>query len=172
MKKSKKIVPKKNNTNVNSEYLSSKLLLEYISKEYDKEDERSKNIESRIPVFITISTFFLGYIFTSNSNSVVSNIAKNYKVYTIYIMLYILCAIAVLASMFMFIWIMFTKKYIRIAIDIFQDRDLNKQIEGKCAYALILGYTEALQQNIKTNDLKVRFYTAGIILKLFLFLIL
>lgn len=145
-------------------YSSSKLLLEYISKEYDKEDERSKNIDTRISIFITISTLFLGYIFSDNRNSSLSTLATNYKLYAVYVILYFLCTIIVLSSIFAFVSVVYKKNYRRINIRVFDDRDLNNEYEGKSAYELIRGYKEAIEVNNKINDLKVKRYTIGIIL--------
>ncbi len=145
-------------------YTSSKLLLEYISKEYDKEDERSKNIDTRISIFITISTLFLGYIFSDNRNSSLSTLTTNYKLYAVYVILYFLCSIIVLSSIFSFVSVVYKKNYRRINIRVFDDIDLNNEYEGKSAYELIRGYKEAIEVNNKINDLKVKRYTIGLIL--------
>lgn len=171
-----------NETNLSDEkYKSSTLLLQYISKEYDKEDERSKKIESRIPIFITITTFLCGYMFSKDFNNGISNVVKNYKLYTVYIVLYVLCVMFIALSVGLFAWTMFIKKYKRIKYQRFDDIKLNSSDENKAAYELIRGYKEALDYNIIINDKKTKGYIFGIaslmifvilfiIIKVFIFL--
>ena len=144
------------------EYRSSLMLLEHISKEYDKEDLRASKIESRIPIFITIVTFFGGFIFSFGGKDLTSIYNKGYKIYSLYIIIYIACVVMLLIALGVFIWILCSKKYMRINIELFSAKSINNERVEKSAYELIRGYQEVLKNNIKINDIKIKQYNIGI----------
>ena len=152
----------KDKNNDSKRYKSSNLLLEHITKEYDKEDGRSMKIETRIPIFITIATFFGGFIF-SNSGDKLNNIFNLGKsLYSVYVVLYFSCIVTLIISIAIFIWILCTKKYLRIRTDNFLLEEINKEESCQVAYELIRGYQQALQHNIEVNDKKIKQYNGAI----------
>lgn len=143
-------------------YRSSSLLLEHMAKEYDKEDERSTKIESRIPIFITIATFFGAYIFNEDSKKFKELFNLGQGLYTIYTIVYFICIASLIISIVIFGVILSTKKYRRIESSIFLIKEINKEEINKTAFELMRGYQEALENNIKINDNKVKLYNNAI----------
>lgn len=47
-------------------YKSLEFILQYMYNEYCKENERRANLESRIAILLTVSTFFAGFILINN----------------------------------------------------------------------------------------------------------
>lgn len=147
----------------NSKYKSSQMLLEHLTKEYDKEDERSMKIDSRIPIFITIATFLGGFVFNIGGESLKKTYELGQKIYSIYIIIYVLCIISIIISILIFAWILGTKKYKRIETGGFLNEKINEEKIEKTAYELMQGYLGSLQNNIKVNDKKMKQYNAAII---------
>ncbi|WP_061313693.1 type II toxin-antitoxin system HicB family antitoxin [Clostridium botulinum] len=146
-----------------SKFKSSTILLEHLTKEYDKEDSRSMKIDSRIPIFITIATFLGGFIFNIGFESLKNIYDLGQKVYSIYIIIHALCIISIVISIGIFGWILFTKKYKRIETSLFLSKEINKEEIEKTAYELMKGYQDSLQNNIKVNDKKIQLYNTAII---------
>lgn len=154
---------KKNDEKINSKYKSSVMLLDHVTKEYDKEDTRSARIDSRIPIFMTIATFLGGFIFNIGGGE---SLKKTYelgeKIYSLYIIVYVACISTIILSIGVFAWILCTKKYTRIDTNICLYEKANKEENGKIAYELMQGYQEALLDNIKVNDKKMQQYNIAI----------
>lgn len=150
--------------NIDSNYMSCELLLEHLAKEYDKEDSRSMKIDSRIPIFITIATFFAGLIFSSTGNLIKETYKLGVQIYSIYIVIYSLCILSLISSIGSFIWILCTKKYMRINTDLLLQQKAIKENVKKTAFELMKAYNQALKNNININDKKMKYYNLGIIL--------
>lgn len=143
-------------------YKSSSLLLEHMAKEYDKEDARSAKIESRIPIFITIATFFGAYIFNEDSKNFKKFFELGQGLYTIYTIVYFICIVSLIIAIVIFGLILSTKKYRRIESKIFLAEEVNKEEINKTAFELMKGYQESLENNIIINDNKVKLYNNAI----------
>lgn len=143
-------------------YTSSVFLLEYVLKEFDREDSRSKDIHSRIPIFITLATFFGGYIFNKESFNALSTFKSNYKLFGVYSVLYTLCFIGIISSIGLFVWIMCSKKYKRMNMDKFLQPIAHKSENGLVAYELATAYIDIFKYNVDVNDKKIKVYNWAI----------
>lgn len=143
-------------------YKSSVFLLEYVLREYDREDSRSKDIHSRIPIFITLATFFGGYIFNSQPSEVISVFKLNYKLFGVYSVLYTICFVGILVSLGIFVWIMCSKKYKRMNIDNFLKPIAHSSSNDVAAYELATAYIDVFKYNVGVNDKKVKLYNFAI----------
>ncbi|KHD14235.1 hypothetical protein [Clostridium butyricum] len=148
--------------NATDKYKSCELLLEHLTKEYDKEDSRSMKIDSRIPIFITLATFFGGFIFNLGTSSLKNVYGKGQQLYTIYVVLYALCLLSLIISIGIFTWILCTKRYLRIRTDLFLNENIINEEIKKTAFELMRGYQESLQHNVQINDKKMKQYNIGI----------
>lgn len=148
--------------NIKEKYKSSKLILDYVYKEYSRENERRKNIESRITILITILTFFAGLILANNQigfQKMLQNGDKN--IYT-FVTIEVLSCLSLLGSMGIFVSILVAREYKTIKLDNFINIKPQGADEGLVAYDLIKAYKECFDFNKKVNDFKFKMSNMGI----------
>lgn len=147
-----------------NKYRSSKLILDYIYKEYSRENERRKSIESRITVLITISTFFIGAILVNNNINFSKMFQNQDKNLYLFVCLQILSCTTIIVAIGMFISILISREYRTISTDNFMDIKPQGAEEGIVAYDLIKAYKKCLDFNKEVNDSKFRVTNIGIAL--------
>ncbi|MBM7835003.1 hypothetical protein [Clostridium sardiniense] len=161
-----------NAKNMNNEkYKSSKVLLETIKSEYDRENDRMKTVENRIPILMTVAIFLCGFLFTNSGidfKSMLEN-AQN-KIY-IFIGLQTLSSLFLVLSIIIFIYLLLSKEYRRIELKNFSKIDVQAKDEGLIAFDILRAYLQAYEHNQKVNNKKIMLNNIGIILLIISFFI-
>lgn len=145
-------------------YKSSEFILQYMYNEYCKENERRANLESRISILLTVSTFFAGFILINNPIDINSIIDNNIKVAIAFIVLQSFSWIGLVGGLGCFISILVARGYRSIVIDSFANIEPQASNKGLIAYELLEAYKECLDYNRKVNDNKFKITNIGIML--------
>ncbi|MGL5716586.1 MAG: hypothetical protein ACRCXT_10565 [Paraclostridium sp.] len=142
-------------------YESSIFLLPYVLRECDREDARVRDLTSRIPILITIATFFAGYVFKEN---IVTEymFKENYKLGIVCSSMYLLCILGIGISIGIFIWIICSRKYKRMDIDLFINDVAQSSKNDVAAFELTKGYIDVYKFNFKVNDKKTILYNVAV----------
>ncbi|MGL5354898.1 MAG: hypothetical protein ACRDA5_16520, partial [Clostridium sp.] len=146
-----------------SKYRASKLLLEYVYNEINRENERLKLLESRIPILITISTFFGGLILSNTGINFSSMLSNNDSKIFIFIGLQTISYIALTIAIFIFTGLLLSVKYKRLEITGFTDIQAQASNEGLVAYDIMSGYMKTYNHNQTINSKKMLFYNIGVV---------
>lgn len=149
---------------VQEKYKSSEFILQYMYNEYCKENERRANLESRIAILLTVSTFFAGFILINNQIDINSMIDNNMKVAIVFIVIQSFSWVGLVGGLACFISILVARGYKTITIDNFINIEPQGADKGLIAYELLQAYKECLDYNRKVNDKKFNLTNIGIIL--------
>lgn len=159
----------------NEKYRSSKILLETIKSEYNRENERMKTVESRIPILMTVAIFLCGYLFTNSGIDYEKMLkASENKIY-IFIGLQTLSSLFLVLAIITFIYLLLAKEYRRIDLKNFSGLKVQGCNEGLISYDILKAYLEAYNNNQQVNNKKIMLNNVGIILLIssfFIFLII
>ncbi|EOU1698117.1 hypothetical protein LTX13_002358 [Clostridium perfringens] len=161
----------KSNAEISNKYNSSKLLLETVKTEYERENERIKTIENRIPILMTVAIFLCGYLFTNSGIDFKNIMEKNDARIYILISLLTLTSLFLVIAILIFIYLLFAKQYKRIELKNFSKLSVQAENEGLIAYDILKAYLEAYEYNQKVNNKKIIFNNVGIVLLIFSFFI-
>lgn len=130
-------------------YQSSKLILDYMYKDYTREIERRKSVETRIPILVTIATFFGGLLLVNNTFDFTKILNNGKGIIYILIMLQGISCICLLASIIIFLSLLMSKPYKSVNTDGFLEMGPQGECEGLVAYDLIEAYKECTDYNKK-----------------------
>jgi hypothetical protein len=161
---SKVAVQKEENAKLKEQYKSSVFILEYVYKEYTRENERRKNIESRIPILMTLSTFFGGAILINNKIDFLKMLTNGDKRVFLLFSVQLLSCLCLLGAIGIFVSILVSREYISIKTDSFCDIKPQGAEKEFIAYDLLDTYKECLDFNTKVNNFKYKINNIGIYL--------
>lgn len=156
---------KDNHTNDNE--LSNRLLLDLVLREYDIEMERQKSLNSRVGIFLAligvIITFMPNVISIKSLNGIDVGNAVDAVPYVLDYLINIVIYILLVISLVLFIKVINSNKnYRRIEFNSFKQKYSNYKFD-ELALAYMENYKKILINNKKINDIKFKFFSAGII---------
>lgn len=156
------------NHNQNIKFPSSELLLTALQIEYDKEDERAKNLDTRVYIFFTLAAALLAFIaqilkIKNIINIGVDNVRESIP-YVFYLELAILAPLLLMIAIILFVRVVSTRTYKRINLDSFENEANNKCQKDVVAFGLIEIYKKTINHNIGVNDKKIKLYKWGVYL--------
>ncbi|MCP3032623.1 hypothetical protein LF817_14955 [Halobacillus sp. A1] len=149
-----------------TKYPSSELILSAILREYDKEDERAKTLDTRVGIFISLSgallLFISSYVKLSLLIDTQVNSVYGAVPYAFYLIFTISSLILLVASVIYFLRVVSIRNYERVGLEEFKQEENNKANQDVVAYSLIKIYCQNISFNSKVNDEKVKLYKKGI----------
>lgn len=157
-------VQKEENNSLKEQYKSSVFILEYVYKEYTRENDRRKNIESRIPILMTLSTFFGGAILINNKIDFLKMLNNGDKKIFLLFSVQLLSCLCLLGAIGIFVSILVSREYRSIKTDSFSDIKPQGVEKEFIAYDLLESYKECLDFNTKVNNFKYKINNIGIYL--------
>lgn len=152
------------NNKITEKYKSSEFILQYMYNEYCKENDRRANLESRIAILLTVSTFFAGFILINNPIDIKGMIDNNINIAIVFIVIQAFSWVGLVGGLGCFISILVARGYRSIKIDSFANIQPQCADKGLIAYELLVAYKECLDFNKKINDKKFNITNIGIIL--------
>ncbi|PFE33927.1 hypothetical protein CN270_11440 [Priestia megaterium] len=164
------------------QFPSAELLLSAVQREYDKEDERAKTLESRVGILITLSAALLAFVSTyiKMPNFKKLKISNVYEAlpHTFFISLLFLTMLILVFSLIYSVRIINIRSYKRIKIDDFEKINNLEDNPDIIASALITRYRKNIEHNQAINESKIVMYrrgtyciTASIILAVILYML-
>lgn len=150
--------------NLKEKYKSSVFILEYVYKEYTRENERRKNIESRIPILMTLSTFFGGAIIINNKIDFLKMLNNGDKRVFLFFSVQLLSCMCLLCAIGIFVSILVSREYRSINVENFCDIKPQGAEKEFIAYDLLDAYKVCLDFNTNVNNFKHKINNIGIYL--------
>lgn len=145
-------------------YPSAKILLETAKKEYDVENDRKKNLETRTGVFMSLSSALLIFIMREvtllkiNLNEFVTVWFGFFL--SLSALLGIILVVLLLRSIYFFIKVISVSEYKRINLE--ELLNITLKPEDIFSQVVIIRYRQIIEINRKENDKKVDFFSKGI----------
>lgn len=152
-----------NSDNNSNKYQCSKFILEYTYKEVCRESERVKTLESRIPILITVATFFGSLILSKDNFGFTDMLKSGDKKIVIFIGLQTICYLFLIVSIGIFTFLLLSVKYKSIDIMHFSDINAQSADEGLAAFDILKRYLLCYEENKKKNTKKLIISNIGII---------
>lgn len=140
------------------------ILLSTVEKEYDKEIDRVKTLDTRTNIFVTLGGVLLVYLpgnikslcnLNQPFTTIIGAIPELLK-----LLLLLSIFISLILSFIFFSLVISLKEYKRISDEIFDECNF-KYSKRYCAETLILMYKKVLEENSKVNELKSKYYKRG-----------
>lgn len=153
-----------NNTNLQEQYYSSKILMAIAQKEYDIENDRKKNLDTRTGVFISFTSALLLFLAQNIMQLTIWSEKFTSIQQTVMIVFYIVSLLFLFSSLsvslYFYIKVISTTQYQRLNISNFLEA--TKKPENIFAQALTRVYNDNITYNRKQNDLKIEYFQKGI----------
>lgn len=149
-----------------NQYPSGELFLNVSAKEYDKEDERAKNIDNRSGVLISaLTVLFVFYLPSMKIRAILSltNIDVNKIIpQIIFLCLYGFTVISFIIGLIYFILSIDVKVNKRISFEDLSNQSLHKEKKNIVASSLAVKYSQLAKENELSNNKKVKYYSIGL----------
>lgn len=147
------------------DYYSAKLLMSMAQKEYDIENDRRKTLDTRIGIFISLTSALLFFIM--NNITQVTVYSEHFKLinqvvlYVFFIISLICLIFSLLISLYFYIKVISTTKYKRLDIEEFLDE--TKNLENTFAQVITIVYKDIIKYNRRENDIKFEYFKKGLV---------
>ena len=149
----------------NLKFPSAELLFSAIQREYDKEDERAKTLDSRVGILITLSAALLAFVSTyikiPNFKKLKIDTLYEALPHTFFILLLFVTMLILVFSLIYSVRIINIRSYKRIKLDDFEKPINLKGNPDIIASALITRYRRNIEHNQAINDSKIVMYRRG-----------
>jgi hypothetical protein len=174
--------PANRSTSEQPKYPSGEILFSAIQREYDKEDERSKTLDSRVGILITLSAALLAFVSTyikiPDFKKIKVETVYDALPYAIFVVLLYTTMLILVFSLIYSVRIITIRSYKRVKLEDFE-KPINLQAKPDViASALITIYRKNIEHNQAINDDKVKMYrratyciTAAIILAIVVYMV-
>jgi hypothetical protein len=149
-------------------YPAAELVLTTIQREYDLEESRARTLDSRVGIFIPLSSailvFIASYIKIPNSSNIAVHTVLDALPYVLALLLGALSILCFLIATFYFVRVVSKHKYNRINLEGFNDDAMLALSKDFVAVGLIEIYKKNIEHNVSVNDRKMSFYQIGVYL--------
>ncbi|PEX09615.1 hypothetical protein CN454_22715, partial [Bacillus cereus] len=145
---------------------SAELLFSAIQREYDKEDERARTLDTRVGILITLTAALLAFIPTyiniPDLKKVKVDNVLNALPYVVFILLIFITILFLVCSLVYCLRVIGTKSYKRVALTGFDKNQNLTAPNSVVAYGLIKIYRQNIEHNQVINDKKMELYKRGV----------
>ncbi|MEX3615466.1 hypothetical protein [Paenibacillus glucanolyticus] len=143
---------------------SAKLMLSVAQKEYEYEVDRKKTLETRAGIFVAFVGVMFAFIARNADIVIFNNINQTqFMLYAlIFGLFFLIPVLLLLASLYCFIHVIVTKKYLRVDLKNFNENraQLKEEIS---ALKIMNAYVKVVALNTEQNDIKSKYFSIGVI---------